>query len=182
MLQYDQFMRVIASLLLVLLLFSSAGFAYHNHEYGLEHRSLSFLVFPSSKLQSYSYGLSYEKENIEAYLYSHKIPGLYLFGVTKKQKIFDWATLQLGLGGQKTAVDVPIGVGTGIILGWKYGSFGFFAPLLTTFYANSAMTIEYGAHLTYDKWILGMRGLRWYVSGDGAVNEIYWLLGYRIKV
>ena len=182
MLQYDQFMRIIASLLLVLLLFSSAGFAYHNHEYGLEHRSVSLLVFSSSKFQSYSYGLSYEKENIEAYLYSHKIPGLYLFGVNKKQKIADWATLQLGLDGQKTVTDIPIGVGMGIILGWDFGSFGLNSPLLTTFYTNSAMTIEFSPNLTYEKWIIGLRWLTWFVADEGSLNESSWLLGYRIKL
>ncbi|MBU0672830.1 MAG: hypothetical protein KJ732_07380 [Candidatus Margulisbacteria bacterium] len=174
-------MRFVVVLLLILLL-SFPCFAYRSLEFGKQIRSVSFLVLPGYKFKNQTWEFSYEKDEVEAYLANHSISDLYLFGVNKKEKANDWLTWLVGINGQKTNNTLPITLGIGAIAGSKFGELAYSSSFLTSYYGNSAGTVEYEFHLDFRKVVLGMRGLLWFVSGEGSLNELYWIIGYKLRI
>jgi len=87
-----------------------------------------------------------------------------------------------GLNGQKQANSIPVTIGLGVNAGGKLGKFGFSFPVLFSYYANSAGTIDYGANMDYRSFILGWRGLFWMSSSEGNLNESSWVFGYEFDI
>jgi hypothetical protein len=164
----------------ILLLSLSPALAYRSFD--TPAKSVSLTVFPSSQFKSYSYGIHYAKNDLEYYLTTHKTSNLYLFGIYRKYQLLPWFALTAGISGQKAREDMPFGLILGNIIGWKAWGIDFSVPLITSFYRESAMTVEYGAHLDYRRLLLGMRGLMWYEPGEGNVNELYWVVGVKYKL
>jgi len=170
-------MRLLTIFLLVLLL-SWPSFAYRSLEFGKTIKSASFIYLPSLQFKSQSWLLSYEKENIEAYVSSHKIDDLYLFGINQKQKAADWLTWLVGINGQKTSNTMPVTLGFGAIAGSSWGDLKYSTSFLTSYYANGG-TFDYEAHIDYRRFLLGLRGLLWFAQNEGNLHELYWLIGYK---
>ena len=77
---------------------------------------------------------------------------------------------------------MPVTLGIGAIAGSKFGELKYSSSFLTSYYANAAGTVEYEFHIDYRKLVLGMRGLLWFVNGEDNLNELYWIIGYKIRI
>ncbi|MFH1541901.1 MAG: hypothetical protein ABIE84_02285 [bacterium] len=137
----------------------------------------SIKYFPGIKFQSSAYGIWYDKGNIELFLSSTKTPNVYLFGAHKKHKVNGWLTLLTGLSGQKGPNETPLTIGLGAQGDWDFFGMQIKAPVLFSYYRNSAMTIDYGLEIPYRAWLLGFRGIYWLINNQTGVNELYWQVG-----
>lgn len=175
-------MKIFLSIFLLFFI-TIPSYSFYDMNMAQGHRSLSIYMFPTLGLKSYAWGLSYQKDDVGAYLSSDRVSGVYLFGVNKKRKVTDWFTMLLGFNGQKGGNDWPITLGFGTVLGWDLWGIKLNVPGMFSYYSNG-FTYDYGLTVQYERLLLGMRGIMWYIPGQrrSSLMETYWTIGAKYNL
>lgn len=175
-------MRFIICLLIFLTVLASSSFAFRNSEIDYWRRSLYFMLFSESRLNSSSWGLYYERQNLEAYLSATSTPDLLLFGIDRKYKLTDWLAFVAGVNGQKFGNALLFTIGLGLNAGGSIGPIDYSIPFLYNSFGNGASSADYGFYLSYNNLIVGKRELVWSGARARYLDDSSWLIGIEMDL